>query len=106
VACLKTVAGGQCWLPEKLVAPAVRRAAERRERDGQLERVLSAREYEIARLVGQGLSNKHIARALTIAEGTVKIHLHNVYEKLGALNRTSLAVLVRNAQGPTRTYAS
>src|SRR5215203_2043984 len=106
ITCLRAVASGQRWLPEELVAPAVRRAAERRARDVRLERVLTAREYEIARLVAQGLSNKHIARALAISEGTVKIHLHNVYEKLGALNRTSLAVLVRNAQGPTRTYAS
>jgi DNA-binding NarL/FixJ family response regulator len=105
ITCLRAVAGGQRWLPEELVTPAVRRAAERRERDAPLERVLTARECEIARLIAQGLSNKHIARALTIAEGTVKIHLHNMYEKLGALNRTSLAMLVQNAQGPTRTYA-
>ena len=105
MACLKTVAAGQRWLPEELVAPAVRRAAERRASDVPLERVLTAREYEIARLIAQGLSNKHIARALTIAEGTVKIHLHNMYEKLGGVNRTSLAMLVQNAQGPRRTSA-
>src|SRR3954452_2620995 len=104
-ACLKTVAAGRRWLPEELVAPAVRRAAERRETVGQLERVLTAREYEIAGLVAQGLSNKHIARALGISEGTVKIHLHNMYEKLGGVNRTSLAVLMQNAQGPRRTLA-
>src|SRR5215210_1971560 len=105
MACLKTVAGGQRWLPEELVAPAVRRAAERRARDVRLERVLTAREYEIARLIAQGLSNKHISRQLSISEGTVKVHLHRIYEKLGAVNRTSLAMLARNAQGPTRTYA-
>ena len=103
--CLKTVAAGQRWLPEELVAPAIRRAAERRATDVRPERVLTAREYEIARLIARGLSNKHIARALTIAEGTVKIHLHNMYEKLGGVNRTSLAMLVQNAQGPRRTSA-
>src|SRR3954453_22263774 len=102
---IKTVAAGQRWLPGELVASAVRRAAERREKDVQLARVLTAREYEIAGLVAQGLSNKHIARRLAISEGTVKIHLHNTYEKLGGLNRTSLAILIRNAQGPGRTYA-
>src|SRR3954453_17297162 len=70
------------------------------------ERMLTAREYEIARLVAQGLSNKHIAHALAISEGTVKIHLHNTFEKLGSVNRTSLAVLMRTAQGSTRTYSS
>ena len=92
--CLKTVAAGRRWLPEELVAPAVRRAAERRATVGQLERVLTAREYEIAGLIAQGLSNKHIARALGISEGIVKAHLHHVCEKLGGLNRTSLAVLM------------
>ena len=104
ITCLGVVCSGQRWLPEELVAPAVRRATERRKADVQPERVLTAREYEIARLVAQGLSNKHIARALAISEGTVKIHLHNMYEKLGGANRTSLAVLMQNAEGPTRSY--
>ena len=106
IACLKAVAAGQRWLPEELVAPAIRRAAERRATDVRPERVLTAREYEIARLIAQGLSNKHIAHALAISEGTVKIHLHKTYEKLGGvMNRTSLAVLMQDAQGPRRTLA-
>src|SRR3954465_6287289 len=103
--CLRTVAAGQRWLPGELVASAVRRAAERREKDVQLERVLTAREYEIAGLVAQGLSNKHIARALALSEGTAKIHLNNVYQKLQIPNRTALAVLMQNAQGPRQTHA-
>src|SRR3954471_24931595 len=103
IACLKAVAAGQRWLPEELVAPAIRRAAERRATDVRPERVLTAREYEIARLVAEGLSNKHIAHVTGISEGTVKIHLHNTYEKLGSVNRTSLAVLMRTAQA--RTYS-
>jgi DNA-binding NarL/FixJ family response regulator len=53
---------------------------------------LTARELEVAVLVAEGLSNKEIARRLDHNEGTVKIHLHNIYEKLGVRNRTSLAV--------------
>jgi DNA-binding NarL/FixJ family response regulator len=97
IACLKAVAAGQRWLPEEVVAPAIRRASERRASNVRPERVLTAREYEIARLVARGLSNKHIARELAISEGTVKIHLHKTYEKLGGVNRTSLAVLMRVA---------
>src|SRR4051812_44808871 len=67
--CLKTVLAGQRWLPEELVAPAIRRAAERRATDVRPERVLTAREYEIARLLAQGLSNKHIARARHLRGG-------------------------------------
>jgi two-component system, NarL family, nitrate/nitrite response regulator NarL len=106
IECLKAVASGQLWLPDELVAPAVRRATECRGKNVQPEHVLTAREYEIAGLIAQGLSNKHIARALAIAVGTVKIHLHNMYEKLGGANRTSLAVLMLKSSGPRRTYAS
>ena len=53
---------------------------------------LTKREREIALAVAMGLSNKAICRRLSIAEGTVKIHLHNIYEKLGIANRTMLAV--------------
>ena len=103
--CLETVSSGQRWLPQELVAPAVKRATEHRKKDVRLESVLTGREYEIARLIAQGLSNKHICRQLNISEGTVKVHLNNVYQKLGVPNRTALAVLVQNAQGPRGTYA-
>ena len=98
--CLETVLSGQRWLPQELVAPALRRATEQRKKDVRLEGVLTGREYEIARLVAEGLSNKHICRQLTISEGTVKVHLHKVYQKLEISNRTSLAVLMRNSQAP------
>jgi len=104
--CFNTVSSGQRWLPQELVAPAVRRTTERRKNDVQLDCVLTRREYEIARLVLEGLSNKHICRQLNISEGTVKLHLHKVYEKLGVLNRTSLAILMQNSQSFRITYAS
>jgi len=47
---------------------------------------------EIIRLISQGLSNKEVGRRLDIAEGTVKLHLHNVYMRLGLRNRTALSV--------------
>ena len=51
---------------------------------------LTAREIEIVGLVRKGLSNKGIAGELGIAEGTVKIHLHNIYQKLRISNRAGL----------------
>ena len=47
---------------------------------------LTARERQIALLVADGLSNKQVAERLAIAEGTVKIHLHNIYRKIGMQN--------------------
>jgi DNA-binding NarL/FixJ family response regulator len=54
--------------------------------------MLTAREQDVAGLVAEGLSNKEIARRLDCREGTIKIHLHNIYEKLAIKNRTVLAV--------------
>ena len=44
-------------------------------------------------LVSQGLSNKEIGNTLHLTEGTIKIHLHNIYEKLGIRNRTELTAV-------------
>jgi DNA-binding NarL/FixJ family response regulator len=59
-----------------------------------IEKRLTPREAEIARFVAAGLSNKQVARKANISEGTVKIHLHSAYQKLGIANRAALAVMV------------
>ena len=56
---------------------------------------LTSREWEVATLVAKGLSNKQIARHLNVGEGTVKIHLHNIYGKLAVKNRTVLALMTQ-----------
>jgi len=53
---------------------------------------LSPREHEILMLIAKGDSNKHIARALDIAETTVKIHVQHIFKKLGLSNRVHAAV--------------
>jgi DNA-binding CsgD family transcriptional regulator len=53
---------------------------------------LTAREREIALLAMSGLRNKTIASELHLCEGTVKIHLHNIFRKLGVKSRTALLV--------------
>jgi RNA polymerase sigma factor (sigma-70 family) len=55
---------------------------------------LTARQREIVMLAANGLSNKEIARRLGLSEGTVKVHLHSIYRRLGIRNRTALAGLV------------
>lgn len=54
---------------------------------------LTDREHQIMRLVSEGLSNKEIARRLNLTDGTIKVHLHHVFQKLEVSNRTVLAIL-------------
>ena len=52
---------------------------------------LTPREREIALLAARGLRNKAIARELQLCEGTVKVHIHNILQKLGIKSRMILA---------------
>jgi two-component system nitrate/nitrite response regulator NarL len=54
---------------------------------------LTDRERQIMRLVSEGLSNKEIGRRLNITDGTIKVHLHHIFQKLEISNRTVLAAL-------------
>lgn len=68
---------------------------------------LTAREREVLNLVGKGLTNREIARALYITENTVKIHLRNILEKLHLQNRVQAATyaqregLIDRPEGPS-----
>jgi len=53
---------------------------------------LTVREREVYRLLGQGLTNLQIAQLLFISEGTVKVHVHHIYDKVGMRSRTAVAV--------------
>jgi DNA-binding NarL/FixJ family response regulator len=57
---------------------------------------LTRRQREMLALVARGMSNKEIARALKIAEGTAKIHASNLLRVLGARNRTEAAIAARS----------
>ena len=55
--------------------------------------LLTPRELDTVRLVGQGLSNKEIARHLGVSVSTVRTHLNKAYDKLGSDSRVELALL-------------
>ena len=57
---------------------------------------LSAREREVLDLVAEGLANKQIARRLGITERTVKVHVGNVFRRIGVADRTSAALWARD----------
>jgi DNA-binding NarL/FixJ family response regulator len=57
---------------------------------GQEPESLTRREREIALLIGEGLSNKEIAKDLRIGPSTVKNHVHNILDKLGVRRRSAI----------------
>ena len=63
--------------------------------------VLARREREIANEVAQGARNREIAERLGMSEGTVKVYLYTIYQKLGIKTRTELALLA-HGRAPVR----
>lgn len=95
--CLDTVSRGRRWIQPALL-----------DREQQLRdapqaadpmSVLAPRERAISGLVAQGLRNREIAGELGMTEGTIKVYLHRIYDKVGVTNRTELALFVRQAAG-------
>ena len=99
IECMRLVRGGRRWFPGNLFAQKTLRTIELGKEKSTDE--LTSREREIAALVAEGLSNKRIATLLNVTEGTVKIHLHNVFAKLDVSNRTALATMVVSMRSTT-----
>lgn len=100
VACLDAVAAGRRAVPHELLQRALDLSLEgvpRHPLDG-----LSPRECQIAEHVGRGMRNRDIAQSLGMSEGTVKVYLHTIYQKVGIENRTELALLSHGRLTPMR----
>jgi two-component system, NarL family, nitrate/nitrite response regulator NarL len=67
----------------------------RKKRQARPPEPLTIRERQIIVVLSQGMTNKEIGQRLSLTEGTVKVHLHHIFRKLGVANRTTLAVLAR-----------
>jgi DNA-binding NarL/FixJ family response regulator len=85
VECVRAVARGERYLQPRFLVRALEEAEARAP-----EPALTPRELDLVRMVAQGLRNKEIAERLLITEGTVKVHLHNIYDKLGLDGRLAL----------------
>jgi DNA-binding NarL/FixJ family response regulator len=90
VQCLRKVHAGEPWIERTSAARVFEKLIRREAATREIARVLTPREIEIVRVVGKGLRNKAIADALHIGEGTVKTHLHSIFEKLGLQSRAEL----------------
>ena len=71
----------ECGLPRSIVG-----------RPGTGPVPLTPRERELVELVRQGLRNRDIAQRLGVTEGTVKVYLHSIFDKVGVGSRTELAI--------------
>ena len=89
--CVRAVAAGESWLASDAVKAALDRMASA---DDALT-TLTRRELDIVRMVAVGARNKQIAEHLGISEGTVKMHLHTIYEKLEISGRVELSIYAR-----------
>jgi DNA-binding NarL/FixJ family response regulator len=97
IATIDSIVRGEALCSPRIVATLLRRvaalAAERRAAAPVAS--LTPRQREIVGLIGQGLSNKEIARRLCIELSTVKNHVHSTLEKLGTHRRAEAVALLR-----------
>lgn len=96
---LQMLESDQSWFPPFLLEEVFKLARGKtvaQQSTESLLRELTPREKEIAVSVSEGLSNKEVARNLTITERTVKAHLSNVFEKLHVKDRMALSILLRD----------
>src|ERR1051325_2361413 len=91
VPCVRNVAAGGTWLEKEAVGRAMERMLRSEQARGKAREILTPREIDIVRMVARGLANREVGEKLFISEGTVKTHLHTIYEKLGLRGRVQLA---------------
>lgn len=92
VEAVREVHAGRRWLDKGSMDRALGRLLQKEEGSREAAEVLTPRELEVVRMVARGLRNRVIAEQLFISEGTVKMHLHNIYQKIEVDGRLELAV--------------
>lgn len=100
---VKVIQGGELWIRRTLTHFMLDELVVVTEDKNRIEKAvndlltnLTKREYEIAMLIGQGESNKCIARQLEITERTVKAHLTEIFRKLDVSDRLKLALVMKD----------
>ena len=95
VQCIRKVHAGERWVEREATGKAMEKMLRREAGMREMAAHLTRREMEVVQLVAHGLRNREIAEKLFISEGTVKIHLHNIYEKLNVDGRMALVRYVQ-----------
>ncbi|MBT1073334.1 response regulator [Pelotalea chapellei] len=90
VQCIRKVYAGEQWLERRSANVALEKIMRKESGSRRVAAVLTPREIELVKLISLGSRNKEIAEKLCISVGTVKVHLHNIYEKLNVNGRLAL----------------
>jgi len=94
--CIQSVYAGKKWLDKDLTLHTLTHLLDKKTIHASLPEVLTAREMVVAKMVSEGLPNKKIAQNLYITEGTTKLHLHHIYQKLNCPGRVALALHIQS----------
>lgn len=98
VQCVRKVRAGGYWFERRAMGQALDTLLRRENGARDVAGVLTPREVELVRMVGLGIGSDVIAERLAISHGTVKVHLHNIYRKLGLSGRVELMLFARERQ--------
>jgi DNA-binding NarL/FixJ family response regulator len=96
VRCIRQVMRGETCLDPALVGRAMAALLTREAALREVAAILTPQEIKVARMLSGGLKNKEIAERLFVSEGTIKVHLHRIYEKLGISSREELVAYARD----------
>jgi DNA-binding NarL/FixJ family response regulator len=87
---IRKVNAGEQWIERRMERQLLEKTLRREAGTREVSSVLTTREIDIVKMVAHGLRNKEVAQKLSISEGTVKVHLHNIFEKLKLDGRLAL----------------
>lgn len=90
VLCVRKVHAGEQWIEREKAMQTLEKLLRREAGLLEISSFLTRRERDITKMVAKGLPNRQIAEQLFISEGTVKSHLHNIYDKLKLKSRMAL----------------
>jgi DNA-binding NarL/FixJ family response regulator len=96
VRCVRRVHAGDQWIEKQACTRALHALLDREAGESAAASILTPREIQMVRMVAGGLRNKEMSQRLAISEGTVKIHLHHIYQKLKVENRVQLTLCAQS----------
>jgi DNA-binding NarL/FixJ family response regulator len=96
IQCVRKVHAGGQWIEQQASGRALDALLKREAGVAEATELLTPRELELVRLAASGMRNKEMSERLAISEGTVKMHLHNIYRKLKLDSRVALANYARD----------